>query len=117
MSRPIGIPNSRFLYARKVVPKELRAIVGRTEFKRPLHGETHADIQRLHAQALAEWNAILTAARAKLNGKLRTLTAREVDHICGDWYRAQVAEHEDEPGCEEGGDCWLDALIDRVACV
>ncbi|HTR18010.1 MAG TPA: hypothetical protein VMI52_13385 [Acetobacteraceae bacterium] len=62
MARPIKLPNSRFPYARKVVQKDLRAILGRTEFKRPLRGGTLEERNREHRAALDEWEAQIAAA-------------------------------------------------------
>ena len=114
MARPTRIDNSRFPYARKVVPKDLRAILNRTEFKRPLHGATRAENEQLHRQFQAEWAAQIEAARAKLDGKLRQLTLREVDALCGAWYREQLSLHEDDPGSPEGWEAWRSQLADAV---
>jgi integrase len=54
-------PAVGFPYARKVVPKPLRAIPGRTEFKRPLHGATPGERSRQHAEAMVEWETAIAA--------------------------------------------------------
>ncbi|MBN8872179.1 MAG: hypothetical protein J0H67_05030 [Rhodospirillales bacterium] len=114
MARPVRLPNSRHPYARKVVPAPLRAILGRTEFKRPLHGSTSAEIKRLHAEALAEWETLIESARAKLAGKRQSMTARQIEALCGEWYRAELAEHEDDPASSEAWQGVVDALLDRA---
>ena len=98
MPRPTSRPDSRFLQARKIIPAELRPILGRREFKRPLRAICPAEVKRLHLEAMAEWEAQLAAARAKLRGDLRTLTAREVDAFCGRWYADEAAKYADDPG-------------------
>ena len=98
MARPTRLANSRFPYARKVVPSEVRAILGRPEFKRPLHGATQAENKRLHAEALAEWEGAISVARLKLAGLHQTMSARQIDALCGEWYRDHLALHEDSPG-------------------
>ena len=98
MPRPTSRPDSRFLQARKIIPAELRPILGRREFKRPLRATCRAEVKRLHLEAMAEWDAQIAAARAKLRGDLRTLTAREVDAFCGRWYADEAAKYADDPG-------------------
>jgi integrase len=114
MARPARLAGSRFPYARKVVPKDVQALLGRTEFRRPLHGSTAAEIKRLHAEALAEWEAQIAAARASQSGSTRVLTAPEVDALCGEYYRAELAEHSDDPGHERGWELVHEALLDRL---
>jgi len=111
MARPTKLQGSRFLYARKVVPKDVRAILGRTEFKAPLRGEGRAEIARQHAELIAGWEAQIAAARAQLRGDLRSLTQREISALCGEWYRARIAEYEDEPGDAYGWEATLDYLL------
>ena len=112
MARPIKRRESRFPQAREVVPAEVRGILGRTEFRLALHGATAADNRRLHAEAIAKWEAQIAAARATLHGNVATLTARQIDAIGGEWYRDMMALHEDEPGDEEGWDIWRELLLE-----
>jgi hypothetical protein len=114
MARPTRRQGSRFPYARKVVPKDVRSIIGKSEFKRPLRGITTAEIKRLHAEAMAEREAQIGAARSKLSGNLRSLKAIEIAALCGEYYRAELAEHSDDPGDEEGWDLVRDVLLDRL---
>ncbi len=114
MARPTRRQGSRFPYARKVVPKDLRDILGRSEFKRPLRGASEAENRRLHAAALAAWEAEIEAARAKARGEVCRLTAREVEAVCGAWYRAELVQHEHDIGWEEGWENHREALLDRV---
>lgn len=116
MPRPTSRPDSRFFQARKVIPAELRSILGRREFKRPLRATCQAEVKRLHREAMAEWDAQIEAARAKLRGDLRSLTAREISAACGAWYRAALAEHGDEPGDPEAWDAFMGHLADEVPC-
>lgn len=114
MARPIKLAGSRFPYARKVVPADVRGILGRTEFKRPLRGETAAENRRLHAETLARWEAEIGAARAKLKGEARTLTLREIDAACGAWYRAEADRWADDPGKEQDWDQCHDDLMGEM---
>jgi len=92
MPRPTSRPDSRFPQARKVVPLEVRAILGRVEFKKAIRATDPATIKRLHREALTVWEAEIEAARAKLGGKVRSLTAREISVACGIWYRDELTE-------------------------
>ena len=114
MARPTKLPGSRFPYARKVVPKELRGVVGRTEFKRPLRGANQAENRRLHAEALIEWEGELAVARAKVQGNLVSLSGRQVDAFCGGWYREQVELYGENPGAPLDWELYIDPLRDEV---
>jgi integrase len=113
MARPFTRPNSRYPVARKVVPAPLRAILGRTEFRRALRGETPAEIRRLNAEAQADFEAQIAVAQAKLDGTVRTLTDKEIEAVCGEWYRTALAEHGDSPGDDERWSNWGDQLLDE----
>ena len=81
----------RFLQARKVVPAELRPILGRREFTWSLLADNKAELKRLHREALDEWEAQIATARALADGKVVTLTFKEVQAVAGRYYRDQVA--------------------------
>jgi integrase len=98
MARPTRRQGSRFPYARKVVPKDVKGVIGLSEFKRPLHGATASENRRLNAEALAEWEGRIAAARAELRGQRRSLSLREADALCGAWYRQEAARLADDPG-------------------
>ncbi len=114
MARPIRRPDSRFPQARKVVPVELRAILGRTEFKRSLRGATLAEIKDQHRVLLDQWEAEIAAARAQQRGDLRHLSNRDVWALAGERYRDQVALYEADPGSPEGWEITAEVLIDRL---
>ncbi len=90
VARPVRRPESKFPQARKVVPAEVRHILGRSEFKRSLRGTDDAENKRLHCQWLAEWEAQIAAAQAQREGKLRALTLREADQLADEWYRGRL---------------------------
>ena len=114
MARPTKLPGSRHPYARKVVPADVRAILGRTEFKRPLHGGTCGERRQQHAEALAEWEAEIEAARAQVRGQAPPLTLRDTDALIGQWYRAELADRGEEPGTVEALALELDVLSDSL---
>ncbi len=111
MSRPTSRPDSRFPQARKVVPLEVRAILGRREFKKALRATDPATVKRLHREALAGWEAEIEAARAKMDGKVRSLTARDISAACGAWYRGELDHWGDNPAGNDW-DLTLDLLAD-----
>lgn len=114
MARPTKLLNSRFPYARKVVPAALRAILGRTEFKRPLRAVDPADLRRLHRAAMTEFEAQIETARAKLKGNVRTLSEQEISAICGEWYRHELADRGSNPGDAAAWDIRRDDLLDQI---
>ena len=101
--------------ATKAVPEDLRAILGRREFKRALRGGTTAEIGAQHRALMDEWEAEITTARAKLRGDLQHLSNRDVWTISGEWYRERVALNEDDPGSAAGWQITTGELIDQVA--
>ena len=115
MARPTKLQGSRFPYARKVVPADVRQLLGRTEFRAALRGETAAEVRRQHMAMLAQWEAEIATARAQLAGKVQALSQREVLAIAGQWYRERAVEMEENPGEPEGWQAWFDQLTDRVA--
>lgn len=114
MARPTKLQGSRFPYARKVVPEDVRHILRRTEFRAALRGESGAEVKRQHLALLAQWEAEIATARAQLAGKADALSQREVLAIAGQWYREQAAEMEENPGEPEGWRAWFDELTGRV---
>ena len=113
MSRPSSRPDSQFPQARKVVPAELRAILGRREFKKALRATDAVTIKRLHREALTAWEAEIEAARAKLGGKVQSLTAREISSACGTWYRGELERWDADPTTNDWS-MTLDLLAERA---
>lgn len=103
MARPQTVPTRRYPIARKVVPAEVRALLGRTEFKRSLRGATPADNRRLHLELMARWEAQIAAAREQLAGRTVRLAPRRVGELAAAWYREESAFWEDE---QTGGGDW-----------
>lgn len=94
MARPTRRPESRHYQARKRVPKELQVIIGKTEMKRSLPAATQADVRRLHAEVMAEFEREIAAARETLAGRFEAVPAREMMALCGAYYRREVAQEE-----------------------
>jgi hypothetical protein len=90
--------------SRKAIPPDVRAEYGaiyrqRWEviFSRP-SGTPMQQAKADHAKWLAEVEQRIAALRAAKGGKGRDLTQREADALTGEWYRAFVARHTDNPG-------------------
>ena len=115
MARPTKLSGSRFPYARKVVPKELRQLLGRTEFKRPLRGATPAEIRRQHAETLARSGGRDRDRASEASGRGPDPERAGNRRGLRDWYREQLAEHEDSPGDEAAWRAWEDQLLAPVS--
>lgn len=69
MARPQKHPKTGLYRVRKVVPAELRAVVGRRELIESLGTKNPVEARRLHPEALARFDNILAAARASFEGR------------------------------------------------
>lgn len=115
MTRPYPHPKTGIYWLRKVVPVPLRAAVGQRELTRSLATKDPQQARQLAPAVLAEFEATLAAARVSA-GAGRPLSHREVMALCGVWYRAEVAEFEDDPGDPEGWEVADDLLLDKLYC-
>lgn len=106
----VGLKRSRtgLWTARKEIPADARAAYGKREEKKSWPAELTA------AQAKAELAAWLipieeriAALRAMAGQTPVTLTKRHARALAGEWYRAKVAQNEDDPGDPAGW--WLAA--------
>lgn len=85
--------------ARKVIPADVRAAYGKREEKKTWPAELPT------GQAKAEYGAWLTGVEDRI-ALLRAASASDPVHftqrqcraLAGEWYKAQVAQHEDDPG-------------------
>ncbi|WP_431282337.1 hypothetical protein ACQW02_23495 [Humitalea sp. 24SJ18S-53] len=89
-------------------------MLGRTEFRRALHGATPAEVKQQNCDAIKEWEAEIAAARATLRGDTLRLTQKQVLAICGEWYRGEIAQWEDDPGDPVGWQISRDILLDGM---
>jgi integrase len=91
--------NSGQWTARKAIPADVRTAYGKREEKKTWPAALS------QGQAKAEFAAWLTAIEDRI-GMLRamagqapvTLSKRQSRALAGDWYKAKVAQHEDDPG-------------------
>lgn len=87
--------------ARKAIPADVRTAYGKREEKKTWPAALS------QAQAKAEYAAWLTAIedriamlRAMADQTPVTLSKRQARALAGEWYKAKVAQHEDDPGHE-----------------
>lgn len=95
--------------ARKEIPKDVRAAYGKREEKRTWP----ADLNQGQAKAeLAAWlvpiEERIALLRASADQKPVNLSQRQSRALAGEWYKAQVARYEDNPGRPE--DWWFTRL-------
>jgi hypothetical protein len=93
MTRPYAHSKTGMYWLRKVVPADLRERVGKHELVRSLGTKNPKEARRRAPTVLAQFDAILTAARV---GSER-LTLKDVTALAGEWYRTAVAEWGDDP--------------------
>jgi integrase len=113
MTRPTKHPTTGVYRIRKVVPKDIRPIIGTTERIVSLGTKDPAEAMRRAPAALAKIEREFTAARAAL-GPERRLTHREVVALCGALYRETVEHWEDDPGTPEGWELFASHLHDAL---
>lgn len=103
MARPFKHPKTGVYWFRKVVPKDLRAIVGKREELRTLRTKDPAEARTQHAKIAAEvdrhWQALRSPAVA--------LTQKEVIALAGVFYLELTTLLADEPGEPTIWDHWL----------
>ncbi|MCL9998069.1 MAG: hypothetical protein NBV68_01690 [Erythrobacter sp.] len=95
--------------ARKEIPADVRAAYGKREEKKSWPAELTAGQAKAE---LAAWlipvEERIAALRAMAGQTPVTLSKRQARAIAGEWYRAKVAQHEDDPGDPAGW--WFAAL-------
>lgn len=94
MSRPLKHRRSGVYYFRKVVPQDLRALLGRTEVMSSLGTKDPAEAKIRHALRAAEvdreWRRLRTPSRS--------LSQKEAIALIGRWYDWYLKQHEENPG-------------------
>lgn len=110
MSRPQKHPRTGVYRARKVVPTDLREVVGKRELIETLGTKDPAEARRLHPDALIRFDNLLAAARARLEGRTDPVTPREIAEMAGEVYRRQVQQAEADPETVESRELGMDIL-------
>lgn len=113
MTRPTKHPTTGVYRIRMVVPKDIRAIIGKRERIISLRTKDPAEAMRRAPAALEQIAREFTAARAALGPEQR-MTQREVVALCGALYRETVEHWEDDPGTAEGWELFAAHLHDAL---
>lgn len=97
MPQPFQCPKTGTYYYRKVIPKELRSLVGRgSEWKVSLGTKSLAEAKPLHAAESALCETQIAAARASLRGET-TLFPADAPKLAERWVAAELAEWDRNP--------------------
>jgi integrase len=107
MSRPSKHPKTGIYQLRKVVPEDLRKLVGKREEKVSLQTRDPAEAKRRHAEALAE----LEARWANLRAGPKSLTEREAHQLAIVAHDHWLQQHRENPSQQTS---WDVSLGDRV---
>lgn len=114
MTRPTPHPKTGVYRLRKAVPPPLRSAIGKRELIVSLRTKDPGEARRRAPDELRKLEERLAAARASASAPARPLALREIAALCGEWYRAEVAEYENDPGDPEGWEASDDLLLDRL---
>jgi integrase len=109
MAQPFKHPKTGVWWFRRVVPRELRALVGKREVIRSLRTKDRKEALLRHLEVSLEvarhWEALRSPAAS--------LSQKEIMALAGVYYRETVAGIEEEPGLPETFSHWL--RLDREA--
>lgn len=111
MTRPTKHPKTNIYQTRKVIPQHLRDIAKASlgvghELKVSLGTKDEREALRKHPAALADIEAKLENLRGIAAGQTAPLNERQVRALAGQWYRAEAAKHDADPGTPKQ---WQDA--------
>src|ERR1700761_4260359 len=107
MSRPWKHPKTGIYQLRKVVPDDLRKLVGKREEKLSLHTRDPAEAKQRFAQALAD----LEERWANLRSGPKSLTESEAHRLATVVHDRWFKQHRDNPGRQNAWDTELGNLI------
>jgi integrase len=110
MIRPFKHPKTGVYWLRKVVPAPLRTAVGKRELIKSLGTKDPREAKGRAGPVGERFEAIIAAAQ--IGGD--RLTQREIDAMCGEWYRAESATWGDDPGSFGDLDVYESLLHDQV---
>lgn len=97
-ARPHKHPKTGVYWFRKVVPKDLRAVIGKTEVVQSLRTKDAGEARKAHAELAAE----IEARWASLRAGTQRLTDEQVAALAGEAYRDAIAAYGADPGEPEG---------------
>jgi hypothetical protein len=109
MPQPWKHPKTGVYYFRKVVPEQLRRVVGKREIKLSLRTKDLRAAKLRYPEAASRADQVLQRA----DGGTVQLTHKQVLALAGEWYRRALAAREDEPGHPDDLAFEADVLIDK----
>lgn len=112
MASPFKHPRTGVYWARYVVPKALRPLVGKSERQRTLGTKDPATAKTLFPGVLAALQAEVRLAADRAAGKTVSLTASQVAEMVGAYYRDNAALADADPGTAADADEWMGLLLD-----
>ncbi|MTK63021.1 MAG: hypothetical protein F8N15_00360 [Methanobacterium sp.] len=100
MSRPFKHPKTGVYWFRKVVPEDLRSVVGKREVTRTLKTKDVAEAKIRHAVVAAEIELKWKALRSEPNSlsQPEPLTYKQIVALAGEEYRAILDRTQEDPG-------------------
>lgn len=110
MTRPHKHPKTGVYWFRKAVPKDLRGVLGKTEFIQSLRTKDVAEARKAHAELAAE----IEARWGSLRGGTQRLTAEQIAALAGEVYQDAIAAYGADPGEPEGWEGSQDLLEDAL---
>ena len=118
MIRPSRHPRTGIYRLRLAIPRALMATAVamfgcRHELIENLGVKDPRDAKRLAGPAISRLLAKLEAVRAAAAGDAPSLTERDAQFFAGEFYRAALRDHGDDPGDPEQLDAGLDALLEQ----
>ncbi len=110
MSRPFKHPTTHVYYYRRVVPDDLRQVVGKREEKRSLGTKDPEEAKTRHAWVAAE----VEARWRELRRGVQPVSHKQAHAVAGELYRDLLARNEDQP---ETADSYRDRQVahERIA--
>ena len=109
MSRPFKHPKTGVYYFRRVVPEDLRGVVGKREVRISLKTKNPREAALGHVEVAAR----VAAEWTELRDGPKPLTHERATALSGLWYRWFVATFEDDPGNDpDGWLAWAEELHD-----
>jgi hypothetical protein len=109
MTRPTKHPKTGVYRVRIAVPSDLRAVVGKRELVSSLRTKDTAEARRLAPAVVQRFQNEIAAAR----GESRSLTLVEIDGLCGEWQRQQMARWGAEPGTSADWDAYIELQTEK----
>ena len=96
MARPFKHPKTSVYYFRRVVPEDLRTLVGKREVRVSLGTKDPREAASRHpaiaARIATQWDVLRRGSEP--------LSLKEVSALAGLWYGWFVAKYEDDPGTD-----------------